>query len=217
VNVRFLQRHGLPAGTALTVGALDSVAQFVVQVALLVVLLVFTPLSLDLDLSSGAAGTGVRLLAVAVVIAVIAIGLVLAVRRWRTLVIGWTRNLFVEAVDAVRGLRSPRRLVALLGGNLATEILLAVALGVFARAFGYAVGLDELLLISISVSLLSGLLPVPGGIGVVEAGLTLGLTRVGVPDEVAFAVALLYRLATFYLPPIWGYFAMGWLQRKDHL
>jgi uncharacterized membrane protein YbhN (UPF0104 family) len=52
---------------------------------------------------------------------------------------------------------------------------------------------------------------------VVEAGLTLGLTRVGVPDEVAFAVALLYRLATFYLPPIWGYFAMGWLQRKDHL
>jgi uncharacterized protein (TIRG00374 family) len=92
-----------------------------------------------------------------------------------------------------------------------------VALGVFARAFGYSVGLDELLLISIAVSLLSGLLPVPGGIGVVEAGLTLGLTRVGVPDEVAFAVALLYRLATFYLPPIWGYFAMGWLQRKDHL
>jgi len=67
------------------------------------------------------------------------------------------------------------------------------------------------------VSLLSGLLPVPGGIGVTEAGLTLGLVRAGMGEEVAFAAVILYRLATFYLPPIWGYFALRWLERNEHL
>jgi glycosyltransferase 2 family protein len=28
---------------------------------------------------------------------------------------------------------------------------------------------------------------------------------------------LLYRLWTFYLPPIWGYFALRWLERNNHL
>jgi len=28
---------------------------------------------------------------------------------------------------------------------------------------------------------------------------------------------VLYRLATFYLPPVWGFFAMRWLQRNQHL
>jgi glycosyltransferase 2 family protein len=41
--------------------------------------------------------------------------------------------------------------------------------------------------------------------------------QAGVPEEVAFAAVLLHRMATFYLPPIWGYFAMRWLERNDQL
>ena len=67
------------------------------------------------------------------------------------------------------------------------------------------------------MSLLSGVLPVPGGIGVVEGGLTFGLVRAGIPEEAAFAIVLLYRLATFYLPPIWGFFALRWLERTNQL
>ena len=84
-------------------------------------------------------------------------------------------------------------------------------------ALGHSVGLGALLLTNISVALLSGLLPVPGGIGVAEGGLTLGLVQAGVPEEAAFAAVLAYRLATFYLPPLWGYVAMRWLERNDHL
>ena len=72
-------------------------------------------------------------------------------------------------------------------------------------------------MINVSVALLSGLIPVPGGIGVTEGGLTYGLVQVGLPEEVALAAALMYRLASFYLPPIWGFFAMRWLERHDHL
>jgi glycosyltransferase 2 family protein len=28
---------------------------------------------------------------------------------------------------------------------------------------------------------------------------------------------LMYRLATFYLPPTWGYVALRWLERNEHL
>jgi uncharacterized protein (TIRG00374 family) len=105
----------------------------------------------------------------------------------------------------------------LLGGNLASEVLFASALGAFAAALGYPVGLTELILINVSVSLLAGLLPIPGGIGVVEGGLTFGLVRAGIPEETAFAAVILYRLSTFYLPPIWGFFALRWLERTKHL
>jgi uncharacterized protein (TIRG00374 family) len=105
----------------------------------------------------------------------------------------------------------------LFGGNLATEVLFASALGLFVAALGYPIGLGALLITNISVSLLSGLIPVPGGIGVTEGGLTLGLMQAGVPEEIAFAAVLLHRLATFYLPPIWGYVAMRWLEKNDQL
>ena len=85
------------------------------------------------------------------------------------------------------------------------------------EAFHESVPLTELLLINTVVSLFAGLLPVPGGIGVSEAGLTLGLTAAGVSSETAFAIALAYRFASFYLPPIWGWFCYQWLVDKRYL
>jgi uncharacterized protein (TIRG00374 family) len=72
-------------------------------------------------------------------------------------------------------------------------------------------------MINIIVSLAAGVLPIPGGIGVVEGGIIFGLTRTGVPEEAAFAIAILYRAATFYLPPIWGAFAFRSLQKDGHI
>jgi uncharacterized membrane protein YbhN (UPF0104 family) len=39
----------------------------------------------------------------------------------------------------------------------------------------------------------------------------------GVPEQVAFAIALTHRLCTYYLPPIPGYFSLEWLRRKGHV
>jgi uncharacterized membrane protein YbhN (UPF0104 family) len=52
---------------------------------------------------------------------------------------------------------------------------------------------------------------------VTEAGLALGLTRAGIPSETAFAVALTYRFATFYLPPIWGLRSYHWMTSRRYL
>jgi hypothetical protein len=55
------------------------------------------------------------------------------------------------------------------------------------------------------------------GMGVSEAADTAGLVALGVPDSAAMATAIAFRLVTFYLPPIWGGFAMRWLRRNSYV
>ena len=54
VNIRFFQRHGLPPGTAVAIGALDGFCGFLVQVLILTSILLLTPFSLGIDLSTSA-------------------------------------------------------------------------------------------------------------------------------------------------------------------
>jgi uncharacterized protein (TIRG00374 family) len=60
-------------------------------------------------------------------------------------------------------------------------------------------------------------MPIPGGVGVSEAGLMAGLTAVGVSNDIAVSAVLVYRLISYYLPPIWGWFCLNWLQKRDYL
>jgi len=71
--------------------------------------------------------------------------------------------------------------------------------------------------INMSVALLGIVVPIPGNIGVAEFGLTIGLVSAGMSEEAALAAVLLYRISTYYLPPLWGFGAMLWLQRNRYL
>ena len=77
--------------------------------------------------------------------------------------------------------------------------------------------LSQLILINTAVSLFAGLMPVPGGMGVAEAGYTAGLQAIGMPSAVAISTAIAFRLVTFYLPPIWGSLSMRWLRTNDYV
>jgi uncharacterized membrane protein YbhN (UPF0104 family) len=213
VTTRFFQRCGIPPASALTASAIDSFAGFVVQVTLFVLLFAFA--DVNFHLSTDAADlSGLATIALIVVIAaVIAIGVVLFVPSIRRRVRAW----LAEARSSFRVLRMPAKLVQLFGGNLLTQVLFAVAMSECVAAFGQRLPLSELILINSVVSLFAGLLPIPGGVGVSEAGITLGLTAAGINSDTAFAIAVTYRFATFYLPPIWGFQCYRWLVRKKYL
>lgn len=217
MNVRFFQKQGFTSGAALAIGGLDGFSGFVVEATLLVGLVVATPQTLHFDLDAPSLPEWGTILRVMVVVAVVvALVSVLLPGRRRQLT-DWARNVAADGRSALRGLASPRRLALLLGGNLGTVLLLSTTLGLFAAALGGRVSFSDLVVITISVSLLAGLLPVPGGIGVVESGLTIGLVAAGMPEGPAFAAVVLYRLATFYVPPLWGYAAFRRLERTGHL
>src|SRR5262249_500081 len=110
-----------------------------------------------------------------------------------------------------------RKRLEVFGGGAASELLYALALGASCLAYGVHLNLGQLIFVNTSAAVLSGLVPVPGGIGAAEATLTAGLIAMGVNESTAFAIAITQRLCTFYLPAILGYIALRWLGRKGYL
>ena len=113
--------------------------------------------------------------------------------------------------------RDRRKRLELFGGQLGVEVLYALTLGAACLAYGIHLSLAELLLVNTAASAFSSLIPSPGGVGTAEASLTAGLVALGVDNSTAFAIAFTHRLCTYYLPPIWGYFSMQWLERKAYI
>jgi glycosyltransferase 2 family protein len=216
VNVRFFQRQGISPATAVASGAIDSFASTAVQGVLLALLLIFSESSLALEAPFPSGGTR-TLLWILIALVVAAVIVLLVVRRIRHGIVDNVRRWWPDVRRALDALRSSDKLALLVLGSLVAEVLFATALGLFARSFGYQISIAELLVINIGVSLLGSLVPVPGNIGVAEFGLTIGLVAAGMTDEAALAAVLLYRISTFYLPPLWGFGAMLWLQRNRYL
>jgi glycosyltransferase 2 family protein len=212
-NLRFLQRMGVPRGDAVAAGAVDDISETVVQAALFLLALPFVGVALDTSEFRGA-GPDRRLL-IGIAIALVVSGVIaLAVPKVRARVVPGVRN----ALSSLWGVaRIRRKRLELFGGNVASELSYAVALGAACLAYGVHLNLAQLVFVNTSASVLSGLIPVPGGIGAAEAALSAGFIALGVDESTAFAIALTKRLTTFYLPPIWGYFSLRWLTRKGYL
>jgi glycosyltransferase 2 family protein len=217
LTMRYLERQGIPRAVALTQGSIDGLAGFVVQALVLIIVIPLANIDFNLDSGSDGDGNGETLLwiGLAIVIGAVVAGvLALALPRMRARV--WP---FIHAaLSNIRSLAtSPGRLVRLFGANVATQLIYALTLGASVQAFGAHASLADLLLVNTGVSLLGGVVPIPGAIGVAEAGLTAGLTAVGVPQASAMAAALVHRLCTYYLPPVWGWFSLRWLGRRGYV
>ena len=213
MNLRFLRRQGVPSGQALAAGAVDDVSETIVQAALFFVALSFVNVDLDTSRVSGA-GVDRRLLVGIGVALLVSAVLVMAVPKMRNRVVPQVRGALsgLWSVARIRGKR-----VELFGGNIGSELFYAFALGATCLAYGVHLNIAQLVFVNTAASVLSSLIPVPGGIGAAEASLSAGLIALGVDESSAFAIAITQRLCTFYLPPIWGYFSLRWLGQKGYI
>jgi uncharacterized membrane protein YbhN (UPF0104 family) len=218
VDIRFFQRLGIPPAAAVTASVIDSFVGNAVQIVMLLMLVLFSQTaSLDLEANLSTSGPDGRLIAAVLIAAAVAIAAVFVIGRIRRPLIERVRTWWPQIREGIRGLRGSGKLVRLFGGSIATELLFAFALLACTRAFGAHLPYAEMLLINLTVSLFASLIPVPGGIGVTEGALMVALTSAGMGEEAAFASVITYRLSTFYLPPIWGWFALQWLRRHSYL
>lgn len=222
LDIRFFQRQGLPATSAVSIAAIDSFSGFLVQISVLLLTLGVGVGDVDLHVkrSGSSGGGGSDLLPALAVLALVALVLAvaaMALPRIRARVAERVRPVVGQISETVRALRSPTKLLGLFGGNLANQVLYGVALGLCLWAFGGSLNLATLLTIYVAAALFGGLMPVPGGVGVMEAALTAGLVAAGIEATVATATAVLFRLVTFYLPPLWGWLSLRWLRHHDYL
>ena len=219
-RVRFYQKQGYDATVALSSGAIMTVASWIATGVVFVVSLPFAWGSIHLQATPESGGDSklVWIILAVVVLAGVVLGLALAVPRLRRLA---AEKLRPKVRDVWGNLRqvasSPRKLLLLLGGALGRELLIAMALSVSLRAFGDHLRLPVIIVVIVLAAIVGAVAPSPGGMGVVEAGMILGLTAAGVSEADATAAVFIQRLFTSYLPPIWGWFTLVWLRRRDYL
>jgi uncharacterized membrane protein YbhN (UPF0104 family) len=233
LDVRFFGRNGIEAGAAISIGVIDSVCGFIIQILLILVIGLSGLASLHLR-GSGATTTtstggssssgGYPLLILTAALVVAGVIVILAVPKYRRAVTqavpryrAMLGSQASSAATALRVLRSPSKVAMIFAGNLGGQLLQAIILGLCLRAFGHHATMAELLLVNTIASLFAGFMPVPGGMGVAEAAYMAGLVALGVPNTAAMSTAIAFRMVTYYLPPIWGAIAMRWLRAHSYL
>ena len=219
-RVRFFQQQGYDATVALSSGAIMTTSSWIATAALFLCSLPFARGSIDLEATPQSGGNSKLvwiILAVVVLVALVA-GLVLAVPRLRRLA---AEKALPKVRDIWGNLKlvasSPRKLVLLVGGSFGQELLVAMALSVSLRAFDDHLRLPVLIVVISLAAMIGGIAPVAGGIGVVEAGMILGLTAASVSEADATAAVFIQRLFSSYLPPIWGWATLVWMRKREYL
>jgi len=211
INLRFLNRKGVPTAVGVATVALVQVVQFVVTVVLLVVLAAMTGQSTGLTLPSGW-----MLVAAGAIVVVAAV--VLVVPRAR----GWTwakieptyRQVWPRLVWVMS---NPVRLALGVGGALMLSLSYILSFSASLWAFGYTVPFAVLAITYLASNTVGSIVPSPGGIGPVELALTAGLVAAGVPYGVALSTAIVYRLVTFWIPIPVGWLSLQRLQKVGDL
>jgi uncharacterized protein (TIRG00374 family) len=168
--------------------------------------------------TSGNHGKAVWIILAVIVAVIVLIGVVLAVPRLRRLAADKARPKLRQVWADLKLLAAqPVKLVELFSGALSAQIMVALALGASLHAFGQQLSLATIFIVITLASMLGGVSPVPGGMGVVEAGMILGLTAAGVPETDAVAATFVQRMFTSYLPPLWGWFVLVWMRKREYL
>lgn len=117
--------------------------------------------------------------------------------------------------DRLGALRLPASgWVTVTGLALANLLADAAVFALSIHATGAIVPWRALLLVYASGLAAKGLNLTPGGLGVTEGTLGLGLIAAGLHSGQAFAAVLLYRFASFWLVAVAGWLVFGWLRRR---
>jgi glycosyltransferase 2 family protein len=217
LRVRFFQRQGYEAEAAVSAGAIATTASWTVKTLLFLVALPFAAGSFHPP--SGSGDQAAVWIILAVILAVgIAAALIALVPRLRRLVSRRIRPHLLNIWANVKTIATePHKIVYVLVGSTLAQLLVILALGASLHAVGEHASIATLITVNTLAAILGGAVPVPGGLGVVEAGLIAGLTSAGIPQEQAVAAVLIQRFFTSYLPPVWGWLTLAWMRRREYV
>jgi uncharacterized protein (TIRG00374 family) len=194
VGYLYLRRQRCMQPEAIAVVTLNNMLGFAGHAVLLTIVLLFMPLSLHGGKFTFTFNTEL--------IAAFVIGAGLLLLAYVLVRHVWKR--FVHVLSAtwqqLQNYRNKKwRLGAALGVSMCLTLLYALCLWASSRALHIDVNLAQaVVILAVGVGL-GAAVPLPGGLGGAEAGLVVGLLAFHVPADGAIAVAILYRLATYWL------------------
>jgi glycosyltransferase 2 family protein len=212
INVRFLTKAGLhPALAGASVGV-SQVMAFVFHIGLLLAFGIAAGTQADFTFSPPTWAV------IGVIVIVIVILSLLAVPAIRRLIAKRVGPLLKEVVPRlITVAQRPVKLLEGIGGILVLNLAYIAVLFACVEAFGGSMNIAVVAVVYLAGATIGQAAPTPGGLGAVEAALAAGLTAGGLDAGLAVSAVLLYRLVTFWLPTIPGYWAFNWLTKKGAL
>lgn len=212
VNLRYLQRSGVNAALGAASVGVSQVMAFVVHLLMLLGfgLIAGTRQESEFKPPSWAVFVLVGVLAAAVLL----------------LLLPWTRDWITRRIRPIFQqvgprlltlVQQPRKLAVGIGGILLLNLGYIACLVACVWAFGGSAAIAAIAVVYLAGATIGQAAPTPGGLGAVEAALSAGLTAAGVPGGLAVSSVLLFRLVTFWLPTIPGWFSFNSLQRNGYL
>lgn len=218
VRVRFFQRQGSDATAAVSSGAIVSTAEWVVKALMFLIAIPFAAGDIHAQAASGDNQTAIWIILAVIIVAGIAATVIALVPRVRRLASTRVRPHLVSIWGHVKAIAAePHKIVYVLTGSTLAQLAVILALGASLHAVGQHASIATLITVNTLAAIIGGAVPVPGGAGVVEAGLIAGLAAVGIPQDEAVAAVLMQRVFTSYLPPVWGWLTLAWMRRREYI
>lgn len=210
LNAFYLVKKGhtpIQATSVLTVNTLTSLTAYIV---IIIVALIISPLNLSV-LESAQIPLDAVLFVLLLVVA--ACFVLYRIKHVREKIRQTLHNIRLGV--ATYKTRPKSVITALIFNGLGTSVnVLTIVFA--AHAVGIEVSFANALLAYTFGNIASALVPTPGGIGSTEAGIYSGLVLVGLNPTDSMTVTLLYRLISYWLPILPGYYFF-WSLKKDLL
>ncbi len=211
LNVRYLQRHKVPAAVAAASVGVAQVVAFVLHALLLVVFVAITG-------ARSHALSPPRWVYFVIAALVVAALVVVAVPGGRRLLRARLAPALGQVLPRLLELaQQPRKLAEGIGGALLLTASYILCLTACVLALGGSIPFTSAAVVYLTGSALGSAVPTPGGLGAVEAALAAGLTATGMAAATAVSAVLLFRLLTFWLPVPVGWAAFSYLRRRQEL
>lgn len=212
VNIRFLNKSGVSAPAAATAVGVSQVVIFFVHIILLIIFGVIAGSQTDLSFRPPRITLVIFVIIFAIIIVTLSIS---KIRNW----IFKRAQPILNQVGPTLAIivQQPQRLFISLFSSISLNTFYIIAFYASLNAFGSEISLAAAAFVYLAGATIGQAAPTPGGIGAVEAALVAGLTAVGIPSGTALSAVLLYRVVTFWLPVMPGWYAFISLQRKNFL
>ena len=211
---RFLQRNGLTPAEASASVALNTVAGVATHLLLMAGFFAWAGGSSVGGLSLPSVGTFV--LVGSIVLALIMIAVAIPLVR-RTVIRPVIEGLRSAAGYVATVVRSPVRVVALIGGSSLITLTYLLGLVFAVQAFGGGIAIAQIGAAYLGAAAIANIAPTPGGIGPLEAAMIAALSGFGLEAGAAISSVLTFRLATFWLPIVPGWFTFMWMERRGEI
>lgn len=210
VNLQFLRRSGYRNTSATAIMSAALVVYYATYAVIVVIIGLFT----GRNTFSGMIPTNTLAIVFGIIVVVFSVAMMVPAVRHLVMqrVVPIVKRYLNQLLDV---LGQPAQLSVSVAGALLQNMGTGLAFWAALLAFGVNTNPIETTFVFMLAYALGSAVPTPGGLGGVEAALTVSFAAVGVPQGVALSATLLHRVVFYWLRIPLGALAMKWLDKRN--